>query len=76
MSPTFGSCDDGASLGVVRVVDRDFPVDCGHPIAFAAYNDKHWPITVILPVKHELKSNYTYHVFVVSQGKFIFLPPF
>ncbi|CBY10008.1 unnamed protein product [Oikopleura dioica] len=27
----------------------------------------HRPITVILPVKHELKSNYTYHVFVVSQ---------
>ena len=28
----------------------------------------HRPITVILPVKHELKNNYTYHVFVVSQG--------
>ena len=33
----------------------------------------HRPITVILPVKHELKSNYTYHVFVVSQGELLFL---
>jgi hypothetical protein len=36
----------------------------------------HRPITVILPVKHELKSNYTYHVFVVSQGELQFLRSF